>query len=135
MDEGSLPPVRNCEFLVDALGFWPSFHDAHVLSASRAGDRCEVLIYVFRMTDKVDEQGYFVSADHHRVSFTMTGVSECTLPDNYEPDVLFELLFECSEDAVTATFSSVMDQDWRVRCRAVDLSNVVPCGPRGESAI
>jgi hypothetical protein len=65
---------------------------------------------------------------------TMSGVSECSLPVGYEADTLFDLLIEGSEGAVTLTFSSVMEQDWRVTCREVFITAVVPCGPRGELA-
>jgi hypothetical protein len=135
LDESKLPPVENGELLVNAMGYWPSFHDAHVLSASLEGGRCEVLIYVFRMTDQVDDRGYFVLTGHHRVRLAMTGVAECTLPDGYDSDTLFELMIERAGEAVTVTFESVMDQDWRVTCREVVLLDVTPCGPRGKLAI
>lgn len=134
MSEPKRPPVRNRERLVQAMGYWPSFHDANVLSASREGDRCVVHLHVFRMTNEVDERGYFVLTGHHRAHLEMTGVSECSLPAGYESDTLFELLIEGSEGAVTVTFNSVTDQHWRVTCREVCVSDVVPCGPRGELA-
>jgi hypothetical protein len=126
--------IRNRALLVEAMGCWPSFHDSHVLSARRDGDRCEVTVHVFHMTDDVDARGYFVLTHHHRVRMTMSGVSECSLPVGYEADTLFDLLIEGSEGAVTLTFSSVMEQDWRVTCREVFITAVVPCGPRGELA-
>lgn len=134
MSDSKLPPVRNRERLIAALGYWPSFHDADVLSASREGDRCVVLLHVFRMTNEVDERGYFVLTGHHRVHLELTGVSECSLPSGYESDTLFELRFDGSEGAVTVSFNSVTDQDWRVSCREVCVIDVVPCGSRGELA-
>lgn len=135
MDECSLPPVENRELLVEAMGAWPTFHDAHVLSASRDGERCEALLYVFRMTNQVDDRGYFVLTDHHRVSLAMIGVSECSLSANYESDILFELRIQGFGGNMTVEFDSVVDQSWHVRCQKVRLSDVVPCGPGGEPAI
>ena len=85
------------------------------------------------MTNDVDARGYFVLTKHHRVRLVMNGVSECSLPERYEGDILFELLFERSDGSVTATFSSVTDQGWHATCREVVVSEVVPCGPGGES--
>jgi hypothetical protein len=116
------------------MGYWPSFHDADVLSASRDGDRCVAILHVFQMTNEVDERGYFVLTRHHRVHLEMTGVSECSLPVGYDSDTLFELLIEGSEGALTVAFNSVTDQNWRVTCREVCVHDVVPCGPRGELA-
>lgn len=133
MDERELAPIVGKELVVDALGYWPSFHDAHVLAAARKGDHCEVLLYVFHMTDQVDERGYFVLTKHHHVRLSMKGVSECSLPADYDGDILFELLFKNSRAAVTVIFSSVTDKDWEVTCEEVEISDVAPCGPRGAA--
>lgn len=134
MDDSCLPPVVNRELLVDAMGSWPSFHDANVLSAFRDGDCCEAVIHVFRMTNSVDKQGYFVLKNHHRVTLLMTGVSECSLPDDYSGDCLFELLFQRVRGNLVITFSSVTDQDWLVTCVEARLSSVVSCDPNGDPA-
>ena len=34
MDERELHAIANKDLVVNALGYWPSFHDAHVLSAA-----------------------------------------------------------------------------------------------------
>ena len=65
----------------------------------------------------------------------MTGVSACSLPDDYVPDILFDLEVQRSAGAVTVSFDSVMGQDWCVTCQEVIVSDVAPCGPRGESTI
>lgn len=135
MDESAASLVANRELLVEAMGHWPSFHDAHVLSASIDGDCCKAILHVFQMTDQVDEQGYFVLTKHHRVLFTMTGVSKCSLPKDYQGDTLFGMSIERSGEAVTVAFDSACcpGNSWAVTCREVALSEVAPCGPRGEA--
>lgn len=123
--------IGNKQLLVNAMGYWPSFHDANVLSASREGDQCEVLIHVFKMTNQVDERGYFVLTKHHRVRLWMKGVSKCSLPTEYRGDTLDELRFEFSEGGVTVSFDSVTDQDWQIDCREAGISEVVPCDSKG----
>ncbi len=120
------PPVARYQKLVDALGYWPSFHDAHVLSASLEQGRGSALIHMFRMTEDVDENGYFVLTDHHLVTLSMTGVLEGALPDDYQPDILMELIIERSGETVTVGAEFVTSKDRQI-------TGATPCGPRGVS--
>lgn len=132
MDQNGLPPIVDRGLLVQAMGHWPSFHDAHVLSASHSGDRCDVFLHLFRATREVDDRGFFVSTNHHRVHLEMVGVTECSLPKCYESDTLLELRVEGSDDGLCLAFCSVTDQDWHVTCQGVSVAEVVPCRPDGR---
>ena len=55
--------------LVDVFGYWPSFHDAEVVSIrldrhGDAGPVLEALVHAFEMTRDVDAGGYFVLRHH-----------------------------------------------------------------------
>ncbi len=137
MGNSAVELVRNSERLVSAMGRWPSFHDARVVRARLDCDCCRASVHVFRMTDRVDDRGYYVRADHHLVTLQLIGVAECSLPAGYDGDILSALTVERSGELVAVTFDSVIDPQfsWRVLCQEVSLLDVVPCSAQGEPAI
>ncbi|WP_432283396.1 hypothetical protein SLT36_15310 [Aminobacter sp. BA135] len=72
--------------LVGWFGFVPHFHDAEIfdidLSSSRSG---YLKIRAFRMTDEVDDLGYFVLDRHVVVTLTLETISEISLSDFHLP--------------------------------------------------
>jgi len=62
--------------LLEWFGFWPSFHDAEILSISlnRSGES-RIEIYAFRMTDQIDADGYFVLDKDALVTFYLRDIS------------------------------------------------------------
>ncbi|HWL53124.1 MAG TPA: Imm50 family immunity protein [Chthoniobacteraceae bacterium] len=123
--------VKGSERLVEAMGGWPSFHDATVVDASCAADTFSVKLHVFAMTDKVDPAGYYILERHHLVSFRFLGVRTNTLPADYSRDCLFNLTFRRLEGMVQADFESHTDQDGSIVCTEVSVMDVLPYS-RGE---
>ena len=123
--------IRGHDLVTEALGRWPTFHDAKVLSASCAQGLCHASVHVFNMTDDVDAHGYYVLEDHHVVDFEFSGVSSCTLPDGYVDDILFELLVESDEHRVRVAFDSAVDPSfaWEVVCKTASVVKVTPLNP------
>lgn len=71
--------VTNADALVSIFGYWPSFHDAEVLTIllDRAGDdgpTLEARIHVHEMTDEVDARGFYVLIKHTLVTLRFTDV-------------------------------------------------------------
>lgn len=126
--------LTNGRSLVEAMGVWPSFHDARVQWARIEGDTCRIVIHVFRMTDPSDARGYAVLTEHHLVEIELLETTSCTLPAGYDGDILFGLTTERSEGRVNLVFDSAVDPDrsWRASCREAVVARVLPCGPRGE---
>jgi hypothetical protein len=65
--------VENAAALTRVFGDWPSFNDAEVVSirldgVGEGGPSLEAWVHVFRTTDQVDEQGYYVLTDHTLVA-------------------------------------------------------------------
>ncbi len=68
------PDIPGADELVRWFGYWPSFHDAEVLSIElnrSAGVR--IRIYAFERTSEVDASGYYVLAKHAIVTFLLEG--------------------------------------------------------------
>ena len=60
--------------LIAWFGFWPSFHDAEVLSIhlNRRGES-SVVVQTWQRTDEVDGRGHFVLTKHVVVTFLLEG--------------------------------------------------------------
>lgn len=68
------PQIEGVDEIVKWFGYWPTFHDAEVLSISLdrwAGSR--VAIYVFDRTSEVDLSGYYVTSKDAVITFTLEG--------------------------------------------------------------
>ena len=129
METSSL--VQNADRLIGAMGSWPSFHDANVLSVERSGETLRLRIHVFSMTDRVDPAGYYVLEKHHLATFAFEGITSDSLPLAYETDCLDHLWFEQSGALVCAHLESHMDLGGEVSCCRVAVQDVVPCSPEG----
>lgn len=123
--------VDQSSLVVSAMGRWPSFHDARVLSVERLGNSCLVKIHVFEMTQEVDERGYFVLRRHHLILLRLSGVSHDSLPKNYRGDVLSSLRFLKEGGQIRVEFESHMDNDGTVLCNRVFVESVAPYDASG----
>lgn len=120
--------VENSDILVQAMGGgWPSFHDANVVAAASASGRQSVTIHVFIMTDRADENGYYITERHHLVELVMTEVATSTLPPGYSSDCLDTLVVEPSGPLVRVAFESHTDQDGEVLCGRIRVTSAVSC--------
>lgn len=123
--------VEQSEWLVKAMGYWPSFHDANVLSISRTPDSCTARIHVFQMTPEVDSKGFFVLRNHHLVEIAMLGVWTNSLPEPYSGDVLSALDLSQDADLIRVDFQSHMDNDGSVVCERVRVVSLAVCDGDG----
>ena len=125
--------IGNAKALVEAIGYWPSFHDANVLDAERNTDTFSVTVHLFAMTDEIDSAGYFVLERHHRVKIVMHGVQSSSLPAPYAGDCLDGLNFSQDGELLRVDFASHMGQDGAVVCRAAEIAVIVPCDSKGAA--
>ena len=129
MDTSQL--VENGSALVEAMGYWPTFHDANVQEASREADTFSVTVHLFAMTDQVDSAGYYILEKHHLVKIVMHGLQRNSLPLDYSSDCLDRLSFRRSGNLIEIDFESHMDQDGSVLCHNVVVASVTPCSSKG----
>src|SRR5687768_3871238 len=99
MSPNDIPAVENADALLEIFGAWPSFHDAEVIALrlDRTGDAGPVLdvqIHVFAMSDRVDEQGYYVLTNHTLVTFRFTDVNCVELSGFNGQNSLWDLGFD-----------------------------------------
>ena len=63
-DPGLLAEFAGGQAAVDWFGYVPDFHDATLVSVELTGGQASVVLKTFRMTDKVDAEGFFVLDRH-----------------------------------------------------------------------
>lgn len=96
--------LENHELVLQAFGYWPSFHDAeiHTLIMDRTrilvkpmfNPRIELLIHCWEMTKELDSKGFYKLNKHHLVRFEFDMVHELKLADFNQQNAVFGLLFE-----------------------------------------
>ena len=78
--------LRNYQALLDHFGYWPSFHDANVMSytgPSSERQTVELALHTWEMTSEVDAKGYCVLQKHVLVTFGFAGVHDPSLERVY----------------------------------------------------
>ena len=132
--------IRNHEAVVSAFGYWPSFHDATVLSFEHKSDSITLAVHVWEMTSQLNPQGYFVLHKHHIVRFSFRGIVQTDLTHFISANILFELLFSpCSEfdDAgrFTVGLESAMGGDLCGSFTATfgEVTSVLPCDRNAQT--
>ena len=77
------------------FGYWPSFHDAEIISLhlNRKGSS-SLRVHTWEMTKEVDEKGYYVLAKHVVVEFIFEAVTGLSLNGFSHQNVIFGLGIE-----------------------------------------
>jgi hypothetical protein len=102
MDNEQMMRVENREALIHALGEWPTFHDAEVISVSLnrgdpSGPVLTLEVYTFTVSSQTDSRGWFVKPREVIVVMEFLDVSSATLMDFNAQNVLSSLrIFEDS---------------------------------------
>ena len=72
--------IEGAQALIDWFGFVPTFHDAKLLDIELFSNRSGRLrLHAFRMTDEVDDDGYYVLDRHVLVTLTLGEVRAISL--------------------------------------------------------
>lgn len=74
--------VQGAGLVLDAYGYWPSFHDARLVGVQVDGTGAGAVmltIHAFEMTSETDERGYFRLVKHHAIRFRFDDVVDVTI--------------------------------------------------------
>ncbi len=80
--------LEGADEVIAWFGYVPSFHDASIKRMEFANSDGILEIAAFRMTDKVDDKGFFVLDRHAVVTLHLTDVSGILLDCHSNPTVL-----------------------------------------------
>jgi hypothetical protein len=99
-----LEAVEGATNLCDWFGYWPSFHDAEVISVHlNRSTASSLVLHTWEITKEVDERGYYVLAKHVLVEFLMKEVSGLSLNGFNHQNVIFGLAIERAENGYRLT--------------------------------
>jgi len=131
------PDIPGAQEVIAWFGYWPTFHDAEVLSISldrRSG--CRVSIFAFEMTPEVDSQGRYVLAKHAVVTFSMEdfpaddgGMSNTRIESFNRQNALSSAIVNKQPHGFELLLEGVYGVGASIVCERMSVS-VVPGAPR-----
>ena len=126
----SFEQISGSEDLIAWFGFWPSFHDAEVLSIhlNRASES-SVVIHTWHRTDQVDRRGYFVLDKHVVVTFILEGIITVRLEDFNHQNVISGLSLETIASGYRLTLHPCFGAQGILEAKRVRIT-IQPGSPR-----
>jgi hypothetical protein len=117
-----LKNVPGAQALFDWFGYWPSFHDAEVLSVhlNRTGTST-VQAHTWEMTDKVDARGFFVCRKHCVVTFEVEELAGMDLAHFNNQNALSNLDFYKKDSEFVLDFAPAHGLQGTVRAKKVSI--------------
>jgi Immunity protein 50 len=103
--EELIQTIPGAQQLFDWFGYWPSFHDAEVLSVelNRSG-LSKVRVHAFRATSDVNSKGHCVLDKHCIVTLLLDEIGGVDLADFNHQNAITRLGFERQKNAYVVTF-------------------------------
>jgi hypothetical protein len=94
------PPnyISGFKRILDAYGYWPSFHDSPVLRYLRGSDHIELDLEAWEMTPEVDSRGYFVLTKRHEIGFRFSRILTAEMNQFSSENTLLEMEFSPVSD-------------------------------------
>jgi hypothetical protein len=124
--------LRDYEALFDHFGYWPSFHDAKVISyAGPTAERqtVDLTLHTWEMTSEVDAKGYYVLRKHALVALRFAGVHRASLERFDSGNILFgmDITRAGAADSFHVELDSVMDMSGDFSATSGEILSVIPC--------
>jgi hypothetical protein len=138
--------IAGSDKLVAVFGYWPSFHDAEVLSmkldrqpgGDGYGPTLEAIVHTFEITNEVGPDGCYVVRHHVLVHLRFHDVVELRLEGFNNQNALFGLRFsdlrerQWEQIKFEVRFDSAHGVDASFQCHAVEVVSVTPYNTHGE---
>ncbi len=94
--------IENKQVVLDALGRWPSFHDAEVvtLELTRALriPSVRLTVYVFNVLGSIDDKGHYVRSEEQLLVLTFRDVADVSFEEFNQQNVMSDLHMELGPD-------------------------------------
>jgi hypothetical protein len=104
------------------FGYWPTFHDAEVLSvALERNGLSKLRVHTWHTTKQVDEHGYYVRARHIVVSFILEKVTDCDLGAFNHQNVLNSLSVEREAEGYRVTLGPCFGLNGSITARGLSI--------------
>jgi hypothetical protein len=124
-----LQEIAGAQTLFDWFGYWPSFHDAEVLSIelNRTGPS-KIEVHTFAATDAVNSEGAYICDKHCIVTLFLEDLEGVDLVDFNQMNVLSSLRFQRENDTFTLALASTYGVGGSIKAKSVriELTSGIP---------
>ena len=130
------------KLITDWFGYWPSFHDAEILSmhldrgpsGKEPGPSLLVRLHAFEPTSEVDERGYCKLRKHAIITLEFAGMDEIALDRFNSQNVIFQMdvdeaVNQEGSSGLNIAFHSSFGVGCDFRCRLARVVSVEPGKP------
>jgi hypothetical protein len=93
--------LKNFQTVIDAYGYWPTFHDSPVFRFQVDSDIIILEVEAWEMTSEVDDRGFFILTKKHQIGFRFSDITAPELSDFIPENILSELIFSTEEEYLT----------------------------------
>jgi hypothetical protein len=109
--------------LIDWFGYAPRFHDAYLLEVNLASNAPGSLrIHAFRMTEEVDDKGYYVLDKHVVVTIALETVTHINLSDFNLQGIISELSISTVEGDIQLAWTGSYGVEGSIRAKQARIS-------------
>ncbi|WP_296819346.1 hypothetical protein [Brevundimonas sp.] len=103
--------------VIEWFGFAPRFHDANLAELKLMNGSAELRLRAFRMTDQLDERGYFVCDRHALVTLRLERVSGIVLEGDADSIIADLVISEVDEPQALSTCAGPVPGDLQITMR------------------
>ena len=101
-----LKVIAGAQELFDWFGYWPTFHDAEIVSLHlNRRSPSSLLVHRGEPTGKVDERGFYVLGKHVVVEFVFEDIIDLNLGDFSHQNVISSLHIEKKDEGFIFTLA------------------------------
>ena len=136
--------IVGAEKLMKVFGYWPSFHDAEVISfkLERSNDEesplptITLVLEAWELTSEVNAQGFLVCNKHTHVTMKFTAADEIDLAGFNHQNAIFGLRLELKPDEaqMDEVFIVILEPAFglggQFECRGIEVVEAVPFIPK-----
>lgn len=151
--------ITNSSLVTDIFGYWPSFHDAWILSLTLSvadgepwnvgsvSPTAEMIIHLSELTDETNHEGYLIIRKHTRVRIVFQNVQDSTLADFRYQNAIFEMVFGVEPmtyrnggppldgphpNVLTVAIESSIGLSGTFKCQSATVVSAEPCDEFGK---
>jgi hypothetical protein len=132
--------IKGSEKLTSLFGYWPTFHDAEVISLTlnRAGSTLLADVHVFEITSEVSQKGSFLCRHHCVVTLRFSEVDQVKIEGFGQQNPLMGLRIEdvsarqLERIKFEVSFDGSFGLDCSFACAAVEVLTVKTGIPEGS---
>ena len=115
--------------LHDCFGYWPTFHDAEIISLHLNRRGCSSLcVHTWEMTKEIDENGNYVLAKHVVVELVFEGICARDINDFNHQNVIFGLSIEKTNSGFRLTLDECYGLAGSIESKRVSI-RIIPGEP------